>query len=64
MIKPPINDNRPGIELWLCFPRELGIIDGEAALIASYFGELLRHLANDNCAESGQNLPSGQPEED
>ncbi len=44
-------------------PDRLGVIEGEADLVAQYFGELVRQLANDNEPETGEtplNLPSSE----
>ena len=46
-------------------PEGLGVIEGEADLVAQFFGELVRQLANDNGPETGEtplNLPSSEDE--
>lgn len=36
-------------------PRNMGRIEGEADLIAQFFGDLLQQIANDNEPETGKN---------
>jgi len=55
--KKAANDNgstrqRAAYSVQCDFPDKLGIIEGEADLVARYMGELLRAAANDN--EEGQ----------
>jgi len=45
------NDISADIIVTFKAPKDLGIIDGEADLIAHYFGDLLHSIANDNAAE-------------
>lgn len=45
------NDNSADIIVMFKAPKDLGIIVGEADLIAHYLGDLLHSIANDNEAE-------------